>query len=229
MEKDIIRLIKEIYKGWKKEQAVAGHLDEEDMVCFIQNLASDEEKKRIMGHIGACRDCADALALCLKAENAPLVPVPPELIERLVAGDELAGRQWQIKLRLGEKIIEIINTAGDVLVGQELVPMPVLRSRSIKEFKDEVMIFKEFKDIRVEARIVNKQGKSFDLTISGKNKQNNQPIRDLRVSLFRDDLELESYLADAAGVTFEHIALGKYTVELRDDIKFASIILDIKT
>lgn len=228
-ENKIIALIRQVYKRWKRAQPAQAHPDEEDLACFAQGLLNEEEAARIKAHLTVCDDCAQAYALHLLIQDAPPAEVPPGLLVRveLAAGDD-GKALWQIVLRFIGGAIEIVNAAGDILVGQELVPMPVLRSRSIKEFKDEVTIFKEFKDIRVEVRIVNKQGGSFDLSVSARNKQSNQVIKDLRVTLFKGELELESYLAEAGCVVFEHVLLGKYTVELRDDTKFATIILDIK-
>ena len=135
----------------------------------------------------------------------------------------------EILLRFKEKAIELINTTGDVLVGQELVPAPVLRSRLIKDFKDEVTILKDFNDIRVQIKIENKWGKVFNLKLAAKQKHTQKIIKDLRVTLLKDDLELESYLTDSGSVIFEHVLLGKYRLEISAiENKLASILLDIK-
>jgi uncharacterized protein YjbK len=55
-------------------------------------------------------------------------------------------------------------------------------------------------------------------------------MKDLRVTLIKDDVELESYITDSGKVTFEHVLLGRYSVEISSvDNKIASVILDIKT
>jgi len=88
---------------------------------------------------------------------------------------------------------------------------------------------KDFKDIRVEVKIENKRGQAFDLTVFVKDKQTHCVIKDLRVALLKDDLELESYLTTSDRVIFEHILLGKYTVEISNiESKIASILLDIR-
>jgi hypothetical protein len=116
------------------------------------------------------------------------------------------------------------------LVGQELVPAPVLRSRNIRDFKDEVTILKDFKDVRVEAKIENKLGSSFSLTVIVKEKPDLQVIKDLRITLFKGDMELESYHVDSGKVTFEHVACGSYTVAISSlTTTLASVLLDIKT
>lgn len=247
MQSVLERLIKIVYRKWKSAQPkiTEPHPDEETLVCFIEARLPVEESKRVRAHLVSCDSCADALAIqarlaaSLRATATATAglklteekEVPEELIERVknlvIHKDKLSI--LEIMLRLKEKTLEIMNTTGDVLVGQELMPAPVLRSRRIKDFKDEVTILKDFKDIRVEVKIENKHGQAFNLTVMAKEKETQNLIKDLRVTLLKDDLELESYLTDYGKVTFEHVLLGKYTVEVSSfENKLASILLDIK-
>lgn len=133
-------------------------------------------------------------------------------------------------MQFKQKAIEVINTTGAVLFGQELVPAALLRARKIKEFRDEVIILKEFKDITVELRVENKSGRAFDLRISVKQKQTQKALKELRVTLLKEDLELESYLTDSGSVSFEHVLLGRYKLEINSlEGKVAAVMLDIKT
>jgi hypothetical protein len=157
--------------------------------------------------------------------------VPLELLGRVkgLFDSQSETAPLEIALRLKEKLLEILNTTGDILVGRELVPAPVLRTRSIKNFKDEVTILKDFKDIRVEVRIENKGAGAFNLIVTAKQKLDLKIIKDLRVTLLKDDLELESYLTGSGSVTFEHVLLGRYKVEISTlENKLASVLLDIK-
>ena len=73
------------------------------------------------------------------------------------------------------------------------------------------------------------RAREFNLTITARERQTQRIIKDLRVSLFRADLELESRLSDTGAVTFEHVLLGKYAVEITSaENKLASVSLDIK-
>jgi hypothetical protein len=135
----------------------------------------------------------------------------------------------EIFLKLKEKALELLGTTGDILVGQEFMPAPVLRSRNITDFKEEITILKDFKDIRAEAKIENRKGKLFSLTIIVREKATQKVMKDLRITLIKNDIELESYLTDSGRATFEDVVLGRYTVEISSiDNKLASILLDIK-
>jgi len=227
------RLTRLVYRRWKLDlrKSAQEHPDEETLACFLEGKLSEQDAERLKGHLLSCDTCAEQLAFNLKLKEAEAKDVPQELLERaknLITQEEGASL-LEIALILKEKAVEIINTTGDVLFGQELVPAPVLRTRQIKDFKDEVTILKDFKDIRVEAKIENKGQQAFNLTIAVREKGTQKLIKDLRVSLLRDDTELESYLSDSGKVIFEHVLLGKYTVEISSiEEKLASILLDIK-
>jgi hypothetical protein len=233
MQDKLERLIKKVYRGWKsaKPKIQTPHPDEETMACFLEGRLSPEESESLKLHLASCDSCIEAFVLQVQLQAAEEKEVPPELVERakgLLAQEDKAAF-LEIILRLKEKALELVNTTGDILLGQEFVPAPVLRSRSIKDFKDEITILKDFKDITVEVKIENKAGEAFDLFIKVKQKESQKLIKDLRVTLTRDDLELESYLTDSGSVTFEHVLLGKYKVQISTlKEKLAFILLDIK-
>ena len=226
-------LIRSVYRMWKADNTgiEGAHPDEEGLVCFLEGRLSEEENERIKSHLISCAACAEAVAVSLDVSSVESKDVPEELLNR-VKDLWLLGRKpslLEISLKVKERLLEIINTTGDILVGSELVPAVLLRSRKIQDFKDEVTILKDFKDIRVQAKIENKGAKAFSLIILVKEKQAQRIIKDLRITLLKDGLELESYLTDSASVTFEHVFLGKYMVEIvSSGMKLASILLDIK-
>ena len=226
------KLIKIVYKKWKAAQKPkGGHPDEDTLACFLEAKLSSNEAERVKAHLISCDQCSEAVAVILKSNPEALEDVPKELLTRVRGELSIACEEslMEIILRLKEKTIELLKTTGDILVGQELIPAPVLRSRSIKDFKDEVTILKEFQDIRVEAKIENKGGNAFNVIICVKQKETQKVLKDLRVTLVRDDLELESYLSDSGSVTFEHVLLGIYKIEISNiEEKLASIMLDIK-
>lgn len=234
MAEKIEQVIRLVYSSWKKKprSALEGHPDEQVLAEFSQGLLPDVEISKLQEHLLGCSSCAEKLAAAL-AMPEPLEA--PSVAEQLLAKakgiipQESAGALMEIILGLAEKAIQIIHTSGDVLIGQELIPAPVLRSRAIKDFKDEVMILKEFKDTVVEAKIENRLGKAFSLAVLAKEKGTQKVLKDIRITLFREGLELESYLAEAGKAVFENVALGKYTVEISSfSEKVASILLEIK-
>ncbi len=225
-------LVKTVYRSWKKRlpQAQGMHLDEEAFACFLEGRLSESENERINTHLISCDNCLETFALSINAQGADSPEVPQELEDKVRAILSLKEKMTilEVILRLKENMLEVINSNGDILVGQELVPAPV-RSRKIKDFKDEVTVLKDFKHVQVEVRLENKGGKYFNLMIQVKKKHSQGLLKDLRVTLIKDGLELESYISDTGSVNFEHILLGRYSLEITSSAdRVALVMLDVK-
>lgn len=228
------KITKIIYREWKKGRSFKAreHLSEEDLACFFEGKFSVQDKEAVQEHLLSCDICAEYLSTQLKIQPHLSLDVPGQLLEKVkkLLGRETGENLLEIFLKLKDKAMEIIQTTGDVLVGQELVPAPVLRGRKIDEFKEEVNILKDLRQIRILAKIQNKDTKSFNLTITVKDKQSQKVCKNLRVTLIRDGIELESYITDSVGSSFfENILPGNYSVEvIREDQKEAVIDLQVQ-
>ncbi len=225
------KIIRYIYR---QKKAIGGvidndHPDEEFLVSFLEDKLTQVDNDLIQRHLLKCDVCAEYVSIQLKIEPHLSKDVPVPLLEKIreIVASEVKDNILEIFVRLKEKVLEIIQTSGDVLVGQELVPAPVLRSRQINEFKEEVSILKDFKEIRVSVKIESKSNKVFSLVINVKNKQGKKISRDLRITLIKDEIELESYVLDSESSIFENIAPGDYTVELTQETKVVAVI-DLK-
>jgi hypothetical protein len=227
------KLIKLVYGKYRSGRSLklTRHPDDETFACFIDGKLSVKEEEGIRQHLIECGSCAQAVAIQIKTCPDTELDVSPGLLAaaRDILSSEKATPALEVFLRLKEGLFELLSTNGDVLLGQEFIPALVLRSRQVKEFKDEIMILKDLGSIRVEIKVEKKSASIFSLSVIAKDRQSSQVIKDLRVTLMKEDLELESYINDLGKVVFEHIALGKYTVEIADlKEKLAAILLDIK-
>ncbi len=234
MQEKSEKLIEFGYKQWKlahiKEPRL--HPSEEVLACFLEGKLSTKEREGVMAHLLECSSCAGLLAMQARVPESQDIEVPGFVLESVKGlvkpKDEAAV--LEVLLRLKEGILEIIDTTGDVLVGREFVPAPVLRSRKSEDFKDEVVILKDFREIRIEVKIESKRGQTFNLTVAAKEKKTQKLIPDLRIALLKEDLELESYLTGNFAAVFENVLVGKYMVEVSAiEGKLASILLDIKS
>jgi hypothetical protein len=233
MSLEFEKLIKIVYGKWqaKIRAKPEEHPDEEDLSAFVQNELSQPEAARIKKHILSCQVCGERLAVSIKLKSIEELEPPEKLLDscRGLINKEISGRTLEIVLAVKEKLLYLLNATGDVLVGQELVPAAVLRSRKIESFKDEITILKDFQDIRVEAKIRMKENNNFDLLVILKDKSTQESKKDFRISLYKSDVELESYLAESGKAVFADVLSGKYTVEisgLEDNV--ANISLDLQ-
>ncbi len=225
------KIIRFIYREWKGDGRLVNneHPTEETLVCFLEDKLTQTDKDLIQRHLLKCDICAEYLCAQFKIEPHLSKDVPVSLLERVgkMVGGDVKEDVFEIFLRLKEKAWEIIQTSGDVLVGQELIPAPVLRSRQINEFKEELSIMKDLPEVRVLAKVESKNGRVFNLVITIKNKQGQQANRDLRITLIKDEVELESYISGAGSSIFENILPGNYRVEVTQETRLLAVI-DLK-
>jgi len=222
------------YRGWKGKhhKPHRRHPNEETVACLVEGRLPEKEQKAVLSHIVTCIRCSEAVDLYFKTDQSQPLEVPQELLMRLKAALEQEARSLllEIALRIKENMIEVLESGGDILVGQELMPAPVLRSRKITEFRDEIFIFRDFKDIRAEIKIENKLGGFFSMCVTAKDKKTQQVLKDIRITLLKEEDELESYLCERGAAVFEHVALGTYRIEIcGKDAKLAAISLDIRS
>jgi len=220
-----------VYRKWKKAGHFMGqeHPDEEQMACFLENKLNQAERSRIQEHLLGCSLCAEYLTTQIRIEKHVSQDVPPALLEKVKRMLESNSSEniLEVFLKLKDKFLELVQTNGDVLLGQELIPAPILRSRQINEFKEEVSILKDMQLIRVLARMEYKNTKTFKLIITVKDKQSQKLCQDLRVILIKDGLELESYISESGSSVFDDVPAGSYTVELTQEAEIIAII-DLK-
>jgi hypothetical protein len=225
------KIIRFIYREWKGDGRLVNneHPTEETLVCFLEDKLAQTDKDLIQRHLLKCDICAEYLCAQFKIEPHLSKDVPVSLLERVgkMVGSDVKEDVFEIFLRLKEKAWEIIQTSGDVLVGQELIPAPVLRSRQINEFKEELSILKDLQEVRVLAKVESKNGRVFNLVITIKNKQGQQVNKDLRITLIKDEVELESYISGAGSSIFENIFPGNYRVEVTQETRLLAVI-DLK-
>ena len=102
-----------------------------------------------------------------------------------------------------------------------------MRSRQINNLKEEVVLLKDFKLVRLEIRLNNKENREFNVLVSGKDKHTSKITPNLRISLLQDDLELESYASDSGSVTFENVLPGKYRIDISCGDNLAAVSLEV--
>ena len=237
------KIIRFIYRERKSSAAFMSqdHPSEEEMACFLDDKLPVNDKQMMIKHLIGCGVCTEYLSTQLKIQPHLSLDVPAPLLEKIkkLILQETGENLLEIFLKLKDRALEIIQTTGDVLLGQELIPAPILRSRKINEFKEEVSILKDLQHIRVTAKIQYKSTQSFNLTITvtdkwpqghglasnsqshrpqghglASNSQSQRVDKNLRITLIKDDLELESYINDSGSGFFENILSGDYIVEI---------------
>lgn len=233
MSVDREQIYKFIYRAWKKKMVSGGvaHPDEEQLACFIEHKLSEEQSRALKTHLLSCSICASCVSTAIRTKEMGQLALPQGLLEksRQLLGLNDQASFLELILSFSQGIWQIIRGNADILLGQEFIPVSVLRSRKVNDFKERLTILKDFEQLRVEIRLRGKERKRFGLEMAIKDKKTQKPLENLRAALIKDDLELESYPCDSGRVTFDDILAGKYRIEIRSfEGKLTCISLEIK-
>lgn len=226
--------IKAIYRKYRSDFSAPfkEHPDEETFACFLEGLLPQEQCEFVKKHLIGCSQCGDSFAMQLKFNESREVKVPQELIKTVkgLTASINSLSILEIFLRCRENFCELLNTNGDISTGRGLIAASLLRSGKMPGSREGLTVLKDFEKIKVEVKIENNGISAFNLTVIVKEKKTGRFIKDLRATLLKDNLELESYLFDSGKVIFEQVVLGNYLVEISDaHNKLAVISLNIKT
>lgn len=214
MQGDIGKVISRVYKIWKEKfpQSTGNCPDEETLACFLEGRLPSQESQQLKDHIITCVQCQEIIRLVNAGATEKNEPVLLEII-----------------LAFKDKVIDLIRTSGDVLYGQEFAPLPVLRSRNIKDFGQEVIIVEDIGNIKAEIEIENKANYIARITVKLTDINTGKPSEGLRVSLIHAEREVESYIAEAGQAVFDNILADNYSLEISSpELIIGKILLEIK-
>jgi len=233
MQEKIEQIISRVYKNWRRQHEQTGIdcPDEEVLADFLEGRLAEEEGERLKRHLIRCDDCLEVVSLV--SQKIEEIPLPEELITRVkdivMQQTKIQPALLEIILALRQTTIDLIKTSGDILFGQEFAPLPVLRSRNIKDFGEEVKIVKDLGSIRTEIEIENKTNYSARITVKLSDVNSGKPSEALRVSLIRNEAEVESYISEAGKAVFDHIVADKYEIEISSpQVIIGRVLLEIK-
>ena len=216
MDSSIEKVIKLIYQKFRQRFA-ASRLDcpdEETIVCFCEGKLSKEAREDFKKHILKCERCAQIVSL-YTLDITPEHSVPEYLLKKAKdIIDTAAPHLLEIKIVIKKKFLELVSTNGDVILDNQILPLPVLRSRQIEDSREEVEIVKEFKDSIININIEKKDNSRVKLIIKIYDKNTSLPVEGFRISLFKKEVELESYLVDSGKVIFDKVDLGIYDLQV---------------
>jgi len=221
-----------IYRFYRKRR-IKGNLpcpDEETLVCFSEGKLSNSESKKIQEHIISCSRCSEVIFL-YRQQPRQEREVPEFLIENVknLIEQKTPPNILEVVLALKEKALQILRSTGDVIMDNEIIPLPVLRSRRITDFPEEIRLIKEFQGIKITIHIQKKDRDKIRVNLNLTKKIDLLPLEGLRLTLLKGTEEIESYDVIAGNVAFDNLGLGRYAIEiLREGNKLGAIYVEIK-
>ncbi|MCX7927001.1 MAG: hypothetical protein N2606_02565 [Candidatus Omnitrophica bacterium] len=218
MANPIEELISKVFSIWKKNIPSSGddHPDEELLAAFLEHKLSGSVGEKIKAHCVLCAQCAQRVAEACKLPVTSEDELPDKL--KVWTKEKLAYKEDfstdEIIIKKEGMFLKILSSCADVLLGQEVVPVTVLRSKNKDSFEKQLLLFKDLGEIQTEIKIQLQENNRVTLTVYALDKKTKQPFRDCRISLLKDKTELESYVAVEGKATFEEVIGGRYTISI---------------
>lgn len=223
-----------VYKAYRQEQPKDSQPcpDEETLVCFSEGRLTKPEIEKIQEHLIICSRCAEILSLLSLKGLQEQKEVPESLLQKakdLVSPVKVLPTILELVIALKEKALEILDTTGDVILGNEIMPLPVLRSRNIRQFQEEINLIKEFGDVKINLTVEKRGRDKVRISLTLVDKSSLLPLQDLRLSLLKDGVEMESYTVASGNAVFEELDFGRYAIEVyRREEKIGFMVLQIQ-
>jgi len=229
MEK-LLKLAYQQVKIKSKTKPIGRCFENEDIACVLEGKLPIKKLKLFTDHILSCRECADALKdniAISKAMRKEELSTPAYLhnLTKSLVSEEVRGNILDIALCFKEKAIELIRTTGEIIIGKEPVPIAALRSRGANDnMPNEVQITKTLSGLVAEVDIEKQRLDHANIVIRLTEKETNKKAKDIRVSLIKNDREIESSLIADGKVKFEEMKANDYKIYLIKDEKKIGII-----
>ncbi len=201
-------------------------LTDEDLTVIVEGKTSEVERDKVFSHILSCQNCAlllkEHLLIMGDLDKKGMLETPQELIQAAMdlVGPGIASNMLEVVLNLKEKVIELVKATGDVLIGPELIPVPVLRSQGKDDkFENKVKIVKAFDNVLIEVVVERKKPNICDIELRLTEKDLKRKAEGLRVTLMKDNKEIESSLIDEGKIIFREIKPDRYKISIMKEGK----------
>ncbi|MCM8792829.1 MAG: hypothetical protein NC826_06825, partial [Candidatus Omnitrophica bacterium] len=142
----------------------------------------------------------------------------------LVGGPHVIPLWIEALIMLKEKSIKIVKSTADILLGGEILPLPVLRSRKREELPERLSLIKDCGDIRINLEIERIKKTAVKIIILVSEIKDLKPLEEIRIGLFKNELEIESYSARQGKVIFDEVELGSYLIKISQSLKDIGLI-----
>jgi len=190
---------------------------EEVLAGFLDGGLTGLEETAVREHLLECPSCLEAARIISRlAEDtaAEAERVPVKLLRKVMRLDPAKEGLWDIVIKFGQGVAEVIRGAGEAVSYTRAIPEMV---RSEKQAVSETLVTfaKVFPPYKAEVEVEKVKPDRSEITVRVRELEGARPPRGLRVSMFAAARELESYLVDDEGqVVFENVRFGKYRLNI---------------
>jgi len=194
-------------------------IDDETIACYVDGLLPENERnyvEKMMNENDELKELIQTQMFVEKEQSKNDLSFMPEyLIQNAkdLVSEKFGSKVLNLVIKFSDKVIETLQSTGEILSGAQLQPAYTLRGDSQEKAKS-VVVRKIFDDVKVEVEISRELDDKNNVILKAIQNQTELPIDNIRATLFKDNVELESYVTKNGKAIFENIKPGHYVIEL---------------
>lgn len=218
---ELDKLIREVVMkiSFKKEEEVRYACPaEEELACYLEDLLSGPEKRKIEEHFLACDKCLEEFLTLHKvkfqAEVAQPFALPKKLAQRLKSA--LPEKRRGLIKSFADSLLGAANSIKsllDALVTIDFSPAPI-RGKVASGSQDVITFIKPLGDLKLKLRVEKVAKNKYELLVRAFTIDDRPIAKGLRVGLFQQTRELASYSMQEGEACFEEIRPGRYKLRV---------------
>lgn len=217
----------------KEEKQGNACIDEELLACYLENLLSEAEKRKVEEHLSVCDKCLDLFLIMhkvkLQAEVAEPLVLPKKVVQRLEA--VMPGGKKGLVAAIADLLLTCVNLIKsflDTLVTIDLSPQTI-RGKVAAGTQEGLVFVRQFGDVKIKLRLERVAKNRYELLLRAFSADDRLITQGLRVSLIQKTRELASNRMEEGEAHFEGIRPGKYKLRvLRNTSIVGELPLSIK-
>jgi len=192
--------------------------DEERLAAFSEGRLSEADETEVVGHIARCGPCANAVlslrTILSEPEKEGAAKLPLSLIERARKLDPSGKGIMDVVVEFAKGAARLVKSSGDVVGGMVPATDAVRGGEGQVISENLVTLTKEFPPYSAEVDVEKVRDNTAEISIKLLDKESGSPAKGLRVSLFKEESELESTMLDAGFAVFQDLAFGHYRLDV---------------
>lgn len=204
-------LLREIFAGDKEEATKTPCLTDEAITGILENKLSVARRDSFMAHLTRCDECLDIFVATYKVLNPETLSVADEIISKVKSYYKKMRRFVMVIKLFPDHIAPLILEPGFT---QIQIPVPgTTRGYGRRKKANHTVVTKKTPPFLFELEIEKIKENLCQIQVYVCNIISNSPSESLRLSLYKDNRELDSYILEEGKVVFDDVKKGRYLIK----------------
>lgn len=193
-------------------------LSDETIACWVQGFLPSAAQEKTGQHLKSCASCRELVAVCARVaeeQKSGLSPAPAAFTQSAkdLVGAKSGQNLLDVIVSVSGQAVAAVETTGKILFAPWLPALHPLRGAD-QSAMNTVVIEKIYKRVHIHLEVSGGKSGSYTAALTLRRSRFGKPLPDVRVILYQDRQELESYLTREGRVSFERLTLGLYRLKI---------------